>query len=145
MILPGISGAFILVLLGAYKTISEAVHDFDFKTIITVALGAIVGLLSFSKVLKWLFLKYKTVTLAVLTGFIAGSLNKIWPWKDILETVTVGDKEIILREKSILPSQFDGDPQVLYAVVLMVAGFLLILILERLANTQAHEQHPSQA
>lgn len=145
MILPGISGAFILVLLGAYKTVSEAIHDFDFKTIITIALGAIVGLLSFSKVLKWLFAKYKKVTLAVLTGFIAGSLNKIWPWKEVLEKVTVGDKDLVIREQSILPSQFDGDPQVLFAVGLMVAGFLLILILERLATTQAHEQHTSQA
>ena len=138
MILPGISGAFILVLLGAYKTISEAIHDFDFKTIGIVAVGAVVGLLSFSRVLKWLFLKYKAVTLAVLTGFITGSLNKIWPWKEILETVTVGDKDMVIREQSVLPQNFDGDPQLIFALLLMVAGFLLILILERVATQQAN-------
>ena len=138
MILPGISGAFILVLLGAYKTISEAIHDFDFKTIGIVAVGAVVGLLSFSRVLKWLFLKYKDVTLAVLTGFITGSLNKIWPWKEILETVTVGEKDMVIREQSVLPQHFDGDPQLIFALLLMVAGFLLILILERVATQQAN-------
>lgn len=86
MILPGISGSFILVILGAYKTLSDALHDFDFKRIAIFAVGALIGLLSFSRVLKWLFKHYKNTTLAVLTGFIFGSLNKIWPWK---ETLTV--------------------------------------------------------
>src|SRR5690606_22838206 len=84
MILPGISGAFILVILGAYKTLSDALHDFDFKRIAIFAFGALVGILSFSHVLKWLFKHYHNVTLALLTGFIFGSLNKIWPWKEVL-------------------------------------------------------------
>ncbi|HUH27049.1 DUF368 domain-containing protein [Gelidibacter sp.] len=84
MILPGISGSFILVILGAYKTLSDAIHDFDFKRIAIFAIGALIGLLSFSRVLKWLFNHYKNTTLAVLTGFIFGSLNKIWPWKETL-------------------------------------------------------------
>lgn len=81
MILPGISGSFILVILGAYKTLSDALHDFDFKKIVIFAFGALVGILSFSHILKWLFKNYHNVTLALLTGFIFGSLNKIWPWK----------------------------------------------------------------
>ncbi|WP_417370467.1 DUF368 domain-containing protein [Gelidibacter japonicus] len=89
MILPGISGSFILVILGAYKTLSDALHDFDFKRIAIFVVGALIGLLSFSRVLKWLFKHYKNTTLAVLTGFIFGSLNKIWPWK---ETLTVLEK-----------------------------------------------------
>ncbi|HLV14971.1 MAG TPA: DUF368 domain-containing protein [Xanthomarina sp.] len=84
MILPGISGSFILVILGAYKTLSDAIHDWDFKRIAIFAAGAIVGLLSFSRVLKWLFKHYQNTTLALLTGFIVGSLNKIWPWKKSL-------------------------------------------------------------
>ncbi|MEO8934476.1 MAG: DUF368 domain-containing protein [Xanthomarina sp.] len=84
MILPGISGSFILVILGAYKTLSDAIHAWDFKRIIIFALGALIGLLSFSHVLKWLFKNYQNTTLAVLTGFIIGSLNKIWPWKKSL-------------------------------------------------------------
>jgi putative membrane protein len=86
MILPGISGSFILVILGAYKTLSDAIHDWDFKRIGIFAFGALVGLLSFSRVLKWLFKHYQNLTLALLTGFIIGSLNKIWPWK---KTITV--------------------------------------------------------
>lgn len=89
MILPGISGSFILVILGAYKTLSDALSDFDFKKVAIFAAGALIGLLSFSRVLKWLFNNYKNTTLAVLTGFIFGSLNKIWPWK---ETLTVLEK-----------------------------------------------------
>ncbi|MFV8226538.1 DUF368 domain-containing protein [Christiangramia aquimixticola] len=134
MILPGISGAFILVLLGAYKSITEAAHDFDLQTLAIVGGGAVFGLLTFSKVLKWLFVHYSNITLAVLTGFIAGSLNKIWPWKEVLETATYGEKEIVLREASVLPWNFDGNPQTLWAVLLMIAGFLLIFGLELIAS-----------
>ena len=88
MILPGISGSFILVILGAYKILSDALHDFDLKRIMLFGLGAVIGLLSFSRVLKWLFLHYGQTTLALLTGFVMGSLNKIWPWK---QTWTVMD------------------------------------------------------
>ncbi len=91
MILPGISGSFILVILGAYKTLSDAVHDFDIKRLFLFILGALIGLLSFSRVLKWLYKHYENTTLAVLTGFIVGSLNKIWPWK---ETISVFSKEM---------------------------------------------------
>lgn len=136
MILPGISGAFILVLLGAYKSVTEAAHDFDIKTLATVGVGAIFGLLTFSRVLKWLFVHYSSITLAVLTGFIAGSLNKIWPWKEVLEKAVYGDKEVVLREASVLPWNFDGEPQTLYAVLLMLAGFFLIIILEMLATSK---------
>lgn len=134
MILPGISGAFILVLLGAYKTITEAVHDFDLKILGIVAVGAVFGLLSFSRILKWLFDNYSSMTLAVLTGFIAGSLNKIWPWKKVLETAQYGEKSVVIKEVSVLPWNFQGDPQILPAVILMVAGFSLILILEGIAT-----------
>ena len=140
MILPGISGAFILVLLGAYKTITEAAHDFDFKTLGIFALGAVVGLLSFSKLLKWLFVHYTNITLGVLTGFIAGSLNKIWPWKEVLETELYGEKEVVLKEASVLPWNFNGEPNTLYAIVLMLAGFLLIFLLERFASKNPEQE-----
>lgn len=84
MILPGISGSFILVLLGAYKPILNAINNRDFTAIALVGAGAIVGLLTFSRILKYLFNNYKNYTLAALTGFIIGSLNKIWPWKQTL-------------------------------------------------------------
>lgn len=137
MILPGISGAFILVLLGAYKIVSDATHDFDFKTLAILAGGAVFGLLSFSRLLKWLFKHYENLTLALLTGFILGSLNKIWPWKQVLESKIIGDKEIILREESISPFSFEADPQLWSAVGLAIAGFATILILEKLAAKKA--------
>lgn len=134
MILPGISGAFILVLLGAYKTILDAVDNRDFKIIATVGLGAIFGLLTFSRILKWLFNHKKNLILAILTGFILGSLNKIWPWKKVLETAFIHNKEVILKEKSILPQYYDGDPQLLIAIVLMLVGFFTIIGLEKIAT-----------
>ncbi|WP_298480366.1 DUF368 domain-containing protein [uncultured Maribacter sp.] len=134
MILPGISGAFILVLLGSYKTILDAVHERDFKIVLTVGLGAIFGLLSFAKLLKWMFANYKNLTLALLTGFIVGSLNKIWPWKQVLETKTFGDKIITIKDTSVSPVNFDGDPQIMFAVLLAILGFSLIFIMEKAAN-----------
>lgn len=134
MILPGISGAFILVLLGAYKPILSAVSDKDLKTIAVVGLGAIVGLLSFSKILKWLFSHYKEYTLAVLTGFIIGSLNKIWPWKETITWRTNSHGEQVpFNQQSVLPSNFNGDAQLLLAVLLALIGFALILGMEKLA------------
>lgn len=135
MILPGISGAFILVILGAYKTLSDALHDFDIKRIAIFAVGALVGLLSFSHVLKWLFKNYYNVTLALLTGFIFGSLNKIWPWKKVLTwRQDSAGIDIPLVEKSISPFSYEGNPQLVFAICLMLVGFLIIFILERLGN-----------
>jgi len=134
MILPGISGAFILVLLGSYKVILDAVHEKDFKIVATVGLGAIFGILSFAKLLKWMFSHYKDLTLAVLAGFILGSLNKIWPWKKVLETKIFDDKEIIIKDQGISPFAFDGDNQLLFAIMLALVGFSLIFILEKLAS-----------
>lgn len=135
MILPGISGSFILVILGAYKTLSDALHDFDFKRVAIFAIGAVVGLLSFSHVLKWLFKHYHNLTLAILTGFILGSLNKIWPWKEVLTWRENSEGKLVpLLEKSILPSTYNRDPQLAFAISLMVIGFITIFILERIGS-----------
>jgi len=134
MILPGISGAFILVLLGSYKTILDAVHERDIKIILTVGVGAIFGLLSFARLLKWMFNHYKNITLALLTGFILGSLNKIWPWKKFLETKTFGEKTIVVDDMNVLPGTFEGDSKLMLAIILAILGFSLIFILERLAS-----------
>ena len=135
MILPGISGSFILIILGAYKTLSNAIHDIDIKKIMIFVAGALLGILSFSHLLKWLFKHYHNVTLALLTGFIFGSLNKVWPWKETLtcHTNSKGIKSPLLQE-SVSPLSFDGENQILLAVVLMILGFLTILILERLGS-----------
>jgi putative membrane protein len=135
MILPGISGAFILVLLGAYKPVLDAIHDRNYKLIAILTAGAVVGLLSFSKVLKWLFNNYKDYTLAVLTGFILGSLNKIWPWKETLSwRINSHGIKVPFSEQSISPLSFDGDAQLSMAVVLSLVGFAVIILLEKIAN-----------
>lgn len=136
MILPGISGAFILVLMGGYKSITEAVSELNFQVIGLVVMGAIIGILSFSRILKWLFTNFRLMTLAILTGFIAGSLNKIWPWKNVLDSVIIKEKIVILEETSVLPQNFDGDPQLVFAIIATILGFLLILLLEKIAEQQ---------
>ena len=133
MILPGISGGFILLLLGAYKPALDALHDKDIKTILLLIAGAIGGVLTFSRLLKWLFESYRNMTLAILTGFVAGSLNKIWPWKEVLQSEIINGKLKILKEKSISPFTFEGDNELALAIVFAVIGFAVILILERTA------------
>ncbi|RED47959.1 DUF368 domain-containing protein [Seonamhaeicola aphaedonensis] len=135
MILPGISGAFILVLLGAYQPVLEAVNNKDIKSILIIGFGAVIGLLSFSKLLKWLFKNYHNLTLAILTGFILGSLNKIWPWKKVLSYRTNSKGEQVpFLEESISPFSLDGDNQILFALGLMIFGFITIFILEKLGS-----------
>lgn len=154
MILPGISGSFILLLLGSYEAVissvnmlSTAVFAADFAMITTAgarlgvfAVGAIIGIKAFSKVLTWMFEHYKNVTLTLLTGFMIGSLNKIWPWKQTVTTYfNSSNEEVPLLEKSILPTDFAGDPQILGAVISCIAGFLTIFLLEKLANRKKGE------
>lgn len=137
MILPGISGSFILLLLGMYKPVLDAIHYKDFGLIAVLMSGAVVGLLSFSRLLKWLFDHYENLTLAVLTGFIIGSLNKIWPWKEVLESVMINGKLKILKEKSVSPFSYEGEAQLGMAVLFALLGFGFILLLERLAEQKS--------
>ncbi len=134
MILPGISGAFILVLLGSYKNVTEAVSDFDLLKIVSVGIGAVVGLLSFSKLLKYLFEKYNNLMMAVLTGFIAGSLNKIWPWKTTTKSTIINEKEIILEQDWVWPTNFEGESFLTSAILCFVVGVIIVLGLEMLSN-----------
>lgn len=133
MILPGISGSFILVLLGEYMFMLESLTNLDLAVILIFSAGAIIGILSFSRVLDWLFKNFETITLASLTGFMAGSLNKIWPWKETLKTFVNRKGETLpLIQKNILPSQFDS--QLLYTILLIITGLALIFIIEYIAK-----------
>ena len=137
MILPGISGSFILVLLGAYKPVLDALHNKDLKIILFLIMGAVVGLLTFSRLLKWMFDHHKDTTLAVLTGFIIGSLNKIWPWKETLSwRINSKGIKVAFQEQSISPFSFEGDSQIMLALIFALIGFGLIIILEKTAQTQ---------
>ena len=100
-----------------------------------LGIGAVIGLKVFSKALNWMFKHQRNLTLAILTGFMIGSLNKIWPWKEVLKTRKNSEgEEVIFLDKSILPTSYDGDNQLLIALVFVVIGFTLILILESLGK-----------
>ena len=132
MILPGISGSFILLLLGKYKYILGSISEFDIKVLVTFAVGCVAGLLSFSHLLSWMFKRFHDLTIAVLTGFMIGSLNKVWPWKETLKYRTNSHgEEVPFLQESVLPMNFSGEPNTVFAVVFMIVGFILILALER--------------
>ena len=131
MILPGISGAFILLLLGKYTYILTAVSNLDVGTILLFVVGAAAGIISFSHLLSWLLKNYHTLTVALLTGFMVGSLNKVWPWKHTLETyIDTHGVEQVLVETNVSPEKFaeitGSDPLIWQAIVMCVAGILLI-------------------
>ena len=135
MILPGISGSFILLLMGKYAYIMDAVGTFNISVLWQFALGALIGIISFSHVLSWLLKKFHTITISLLTGFMIGSLNKVWPWKEIVETYPDRHGEIKpLIESNLLPNSFQGEPQLGFAIMMCAAGFMLIWGIELLAK-----------
>lgn len=129
MILPGISGSFILVLLGKYYYIMEAVKSFNIPVMLVFICGAVIGITSFSHVLSYTLRKFHDVTIAVLAGFMLGSLNKVWPWKETVETF-IDDHGIVkpLVETNILPNEY-----IWQGFGLMVIGFFLVYFLEKLS------------
>lgn len=132
MILPGISGSYILLLLGAYAPIIAALNRRDLLIIIVFCSGCAIGLLAFSHFLKWLLTRHKNNTIAVLTGFLIGSLNKIWPWKEIVESKIINGKEKIILEKSIGPVMDEVGLALIFAFV----GIAILLGLEYWAARQ---------
>jgi putative membrane protein len=127
MILPGISGAFILVLLGKYRFVVGAVVNFDLLTLALVAFGALFGLIGFVRLLRWMLNKNHDLVVAILTGFLLGSLRKVWPWK-LIENLG----EDFVHETNILPPAFTGE--VALAILLMLAGIVLVLAMEHFAG-----------
>lgn len=130
MILPGISGSFILLLLGKYSFALHAVNERIILDLILLGAGAVTGLILFANLLSWLLKKYHDLTIAVLVGFMIGSLNKIWPWKETLETILVEGELKPLVEKNILPGIGNPDDRFWMALLLAAAGIALILIIE---------------
>lgn len=136
MILPGISGSFILVMLGSYHKVLGAIKDKDLMLIALFGAGCVIGLLAFSKVLKFLFSRFKNVTIAILTGFMIGALYKVWPWKN-----KVGDTPLVVHSDgkedylltNVFPNGFEGEAQIGLAIACAVGGLLLIIMLERFA------------
>jgi putative membrane protein len=133
--------------MGSYKTVFGALGNLtedpsnNIPTVVAFMAGAVVGLLTFARVLKWLFKHYRNLTLALLTGFMIGSLNKIWPWKEVTEYRTNSHGEQVpFLERSISPDAFErisgADPQLLLSLVLIVVGMAVILIMAKLAPSE---------
>lgn len=141
MILPGISGAFIFILLGVYEEVLATVNgaiavllDFDwvsfkavYTKVIVIGLGIVIGLKLFSRLLTWLFNHKKEATLSVLIGFMIGALPKIWPWK---ESETIENQTIFTN---VNPLHFEGDPQLVMGIGLIFLGAATLILLERYA------------
>lgn len=139
MILPGISGSFLLLLMGLYHFVLGAVKNLELGVIAVFALGCAFGLLGFARILRFALQRFHDVTLALLTGVMFGSLNKVWPWKQITSFYTnSAGEQVALNQANLLPWQFaeltGQDAQLLLAVLLAVAGFGLVLLLEMFAR-----------
>lgn len=155
MILPGISGSFILLLLGAYATVLgsisglvDALKEFDIQQITKYGMnigvfmiGCVVGIISFSNFLSWMFKKAYSLTMALLTGFMIGSLNKVWPWKETTEfRINSHGLEVPFLQSNVSPGNFEslhGEPsQLWFAIALCIAGFLLVFVMEKMAASK---------
>lgn len=152
MILPGISGSFVLLLLGAYGPVMAAVKGFDLPVILVFVLGCLAGLMAFSRFLSWLFLRHHDVAVSTLTGFLLGSLTIVWPWKEVISLRTVhegapDEHQVPLIQTNVWPGEYaaitandtllgitDKDPHIIAAIILMLAGAALLVFLERLGE-----------
>lgn len=143
LILPGISGAFLLVLLGKYQFVLAAVKGLQIVPIFFVGLGASVGVVSFAQILGWLFRRFHDLVIALLTGLMIGSLRKVWPWKEDLnwlrdeagEFVLHSDgTRIVIEQANFLPSLENHSGEIFPALALAAGGLILVLVLDRLAR-----------
>ena len=142
MILPGISGAFLLLILGKYEYIYSALRDFNLTIIAVFVSGCVVGILSFSRAVSWMLKHFHDSTIAVLSGFMIGSLNKIWPWKrTILFRENSAGKQVPLIEENIFPGDYFGqtgnDPFILQAILFIALGIFIVVVIEKISKSQS--------
>lgn len=139
MILPGISGAFILLLIGKYEFIMRALFEVDLPVIIVFAAGCVIGIITFSWLLTWILDNYHDITIALLAGFMLGSLNKVWPWKECLDyRIDSEGVQVCALDKSILPGQYmtntGNDPMVFQAILFAALGVIMVVAIEKVAE-----------
>ncbi len=139
MILPGISGAFILLLIGKYQYMITALIEFNIPIVLVFMAGCAVGILSFSRLLSWVLDHYHSVAVALLAGFMLGSLNKVWPWREVKEYATNSKGEqISVFDQSIWPGNYfdvtGKDPLLLQAILMMALGVFIVILIERIAT-----------
>lgn len=138
MVIPGVSGVFILLFIGKYQTIVTALTEGNIPVILIFVIGCFVGLISISKILTKILHGYHPVMMALLSGFMIGALNKVWPWRSVIEYATnrKGD-QIAVFDKSVLPWHFltatGEDPQLFQAILMMAIGILLVVVTEKIA------------
>ena len=135
MILPGLSGAFILLILGKYSYITSILRD-PFSSehlliILVFILGCLTGILGFSRILRYGLVRFRETTLGLLTGFMIGAIRKVWPWKISLESEIIRGKEYTLREINVLP---EVNIQMAWALILMLLGFVCVISLENMQS-----------
>ncbi len=137
MVLPGLSGSFILLILGKYEFITGAIKNpFQLDNIVIIVLfgcGCVIGIIGFSRILKYFLAHYRNATMGILTGFMIGAMRKVWPWKEVLETKVIRGKVHVLQEQNILPPQFDS--QLIFAIALIMIGFAFVLFLEKMSQS----------
>ncbi|MDV6317580.1 DUF368 domain-containing protein [Chromohalobacter sp. HP20-39] len=134
MLLPGVSGSFLLLVMGLYGTVMEGIKSVDLSLIATFGAGCVIGLMVFSRVLSWLFHHYRVGTLLTLVGFILGSLPQLWPWRELASYRLAGDGKIVpLDYRYLMPSDYSaitGEPaHLLAAIALMIAGLVLVMVI----------------
>lgn len=138
MILPGISGSFILLILGKYQYVLGAVKELDFVVIIVFALGCLVGILSFARLVSWLLKHYHLVTVSILVGFMIGSLNKIWPWRLVTQyRLNSKGEQVPFLETNVLPAEYlqstGQEPLFMHAILFFALGIGLVILIDKLA------------
>lgn len=138
MILPGVSGSFILLIFGKYMYILTAVSNFDIAVVSIFGAGCIVGLLGFSRVVSWLLKNFHNPTIAILSGFMIGSLYKIWPWREVVEfRVDSEGHQVPFIERNILPDAYQeitgNNPQILFALLFFALGVIIVVLIEKIA------------
>ncbi len=139
MILPGLSGSFVLIIMGNYALVLGAVSSLSFNILLPMILGCAFGLVAFSHILSWVFKHFENQTLALMTGFVLGSLVVIWPWKTAVMQTIARDgkpaKEVVSSYEWAIPSLQQSDTWI--CALLMLAGAASIALMERLAGDQA--------
>lgn len=136
MILPGISGSFILLLMGMYRHVLAAANDLNIPFLLIFMAGCVIGLLLFSHLLSWTFKNYENLTLAVLSGFMMGSIRKVWPWQNVTATrVNSHGEEVPYLYENVLPSNYvEHPPFLVVCILLLIIGFAVVFLLERLGK-----------
>lgn len=139
MILPGISGAFILLLLGKYEFVIQSLVNGNIPVLAVFGSGCLIGLISFSRFLSWILDKYHNITIALLAGFMLGSLNKVWPWKEVISyRLDSSGNQVPALDRSVLPAEYmektANDPMVFKAIMLMACGVIIVILVEKVAD-----------